>query len=64
MFYITRSPITPEEYNSKDDTGPTPQTAFIRDINSGTDNILPATFFPEIGATGVPRVVTVNFFYY
>ena len=67
LFYISRAPVTATKLNEVDDSGIVPQTIFNSDLNSGTDNLLPATFYPDITAVGqglVPSVVTINFYYY
>jgi len=67
LFYITRNPIDAQKLNEQDDSGLVNQTIFIQDLNSGTDNLLPATFYPDLTMLGlgmIPSVVTVNFLYY
>ena len=63
---MTRLPIPIENFIKKeaDSTSGNPQTFYIQQIEDGSDDLLPVTFYPEVGASGVPTNVTVNIFYY
>jgi hypothetical protein len=40
------------------------QTLYNTLIEDGSDELLPVTFFPIIGAVGIPRTVQMNILYY
>lgn len=64
LFYITRSPIGIEAFRETNGDTDNPQTAFINLVEDGSDDLIPATFIPDIGKEGVPTVVEFNLFYY
>ena len=42
----------------------TPQTSYITLIEDSSDELIPGTFYPQKGASGIPTVVEFNLYYY
>jgi len=72
LFYVTREPIDIELFKRVSPESANPQTWYARHIADGSDDLVPATFYPELwqertdedGNPNVPTLVEVNFFYY
>ena len=72
LFYVTREPIDITDFKRNSTETANPMTWFIRLIEDGSDDLVPATFYPEVwrerfdadGNPIVPTLVEVSFRYY
>ena len=72
LFYVTREPIDIEQFKAESEESDSPQTAYVRAIEDGSDDLVPATFYPQLGQPKedkdgrpiVPTLVEVEFLYY
>jgi len=72
LFYVTRDPIDIEQFKAVSDESDNAETAYVRAIEDGSDELVPATFHPELGRKSedkdghpiVPTLVEVDFLYY
>jgi hypothetical protein len=72
LFYVTREPIDIEQFKAVSEESDNAETAYVRAIKDGSDELVPAAFHPELGRPTedkdghpvVPTLVEVDFLYY
>jgi hypothetical protein len=71
LFFMTRAPVPVDMFTKESEDSENPQTYYVRLIADGSDDLVAATFHPEVqpaadpdGRPIIPHLVEVDFFYF